>query len=159
MQNIMKFGASAGGISFSKEHEREADYVAAYLLARAGYDPEAGNEVWIKLAKSNGKLKTQLLDTHPAGPDRLAGWEKAVNEVRYSSDLMPNFADAEYEPRLQQARAFGDSETNAQVNTAALSPSTSSSDERCMTIYQTAEYQQACLSVVSQGWWKIGELA
>ena len=153
----MKFGAYVGDISFSKEHEREADYVAAYLLARAGYDPEAGKEVWIKLAKASGRMNTQLLDTHPAGPDRLAGWQKAVNEVRYSSDLMPNLADAEYEPRLQQARVFGDSETNIQVNTAALSPSTSSStaalspstsssDERCMTIYQTAEYQQACLS-------------
>jgi hypothetical protein len=42
---------------------------------------------------------------------------------------MPNFADAEYEPRLQQARVFGTSETNIQVNTAALSPSTSSSSK------------------------------
>jgi hypothetical protein len=98
-------------------------------MARAGYDPEAGTDVWIKITKSSGHMKTELLDTHPAGPDRLAGWERAVNEVRYSSDLMPNFADAEYEPRLQQARAFGDSETNAQVNTVALSPSTSSSSK------------------------------
>ena len=89
MQNIMKLGASVGGMSFSKEHEREADYVAAYLLARAGYDPEAGNDVWIKFAKASGNMKTQLFDTHPAGPDRLAGWQRTVNEVRYSSDLMP----------------------------------------------------------------------
>jgi len=141
MQNMMRVGASVGDISFSKEHEREADYVGAYLMARAGYDPEAGNKVWIKITRASGDMETQLFDTHPAGPDRLAGWKRAVNEVHYSSDLMPNFPDSEHEPRLQEARVFGDTVTSVQVTTAALSPTTSSSDEKDMTKDQTVEPQ------------------
>ena len=102
----MKFGAQMGGISFSKEHEREADYMSAYLITRAGYNPDAGGALWIKLAKVSGTTKTGLFDTHPAGPDRLAAWKLAVEEVRYSADLMPNLAGAEAEPRLQLARSF-----------------------------------------------------
>ena len=102
----MTIGAQMGGISFSKEHEREADYMAAYLMTRAGYNPDAGGALWIKLAKTSDKTKTGLLDTHPAGPDRLAAWKLAVEEVRYSTDLMPNLAGAEAEPRLQLARSF-----------------------------------------------------
>ena len=102
----MSIGAQMGGISFSKEHEREADYMAAYLMTRAGYNPDAGGALWIKLAKTSGKTKTGLFDTHPAGPDRLAAWKLAVEEVRYSTDLMPNLAGAEAEPGLQLARSF-----------------------------------------------------
>jgi len=121
LQNYMDLGAGLGNISFSKEHEREADYIATYLMARAGYNPKAGSDVWIKIAKLDGKLETGLLDTHPAGPDRLAGWRSAVNEVRFSSDLMPNLSGAEHEPRLQQARIFGDSKASTQSGAAIAS--------------------------------------
>ena len=108
MQTAMSIGEMIGDISFSKEHEREADYIAAYVMARAGYNPDSAGDVWIKLAKASGKMKTQLFDTHPAGPDRLAAWEQAVDEVRYSKDLMPNLTAAKEEPLLQQARIFND---------------------------------------------------
>ncbi len=108
MRTAMDLGEAIGKISFSKEQEREADYIAAYLLARAGYNPDAAGDVWITLAKASGHMKTQLFDTHPAGPDRLAAWEQAVDEVRYSKDLMPNLTAAKEEPLLQQARIFND---------------------------------------------------
>jgi len=122
----MSIGAQMGDISFSKEHEREADYMAAYLMTRAGYNPDAGGALWIKLAKASGKTKTGLFDTHPAGPDRLAAWNLAVEEVRYSTDLMPNLAGAEAEPRLQLARSFsapsgGQDGTETGVALASLS--------------------------------------
>jgi Zn-dependent protease with chaperone function len=103
-------GAQVGGLVHSVEHEFEADYIGAYLMARAGYDPDVAGAVWSKLAKASGSLETSILDTHPAGPDRLAAWRKAVEEVRYSQDLMPNLPDAPPEPRLQQARVFDGSE-------------------------------------------------
>jgi hypothetical protein len=102
----MELGAWIADISFSKEHEREADYIAAYLMTRAGYDPDAGGALWIKLTKAGGQMKTGMFDSHPSGPERLAAWEETVDEVRFSQDLLPNLAGAEPEPRLQQARVF-----------------------------------------------------
>lgn len=86
-------GSQAGGmvgiISHSKEHEREADYISVYLLARAGYDLDRAAEVWTRLAKTSGRMETGLLDTHPASPDRLAAWRKAVEEVRGNPSMIP----------------------------------------------------------------------
>ena len=86
-------GSQAGGmvgiISHSKEHEREADYISVYLLARAGYDIDQAADVWKRLAKSSGRMETGLLDTHPSSPDRLAAWRKAVDEVRGNPSLIP----------------------------------------------------------------------
>ena len=108
MRTAMELGSGLGDISFSKEHEREADYIAAYLLTRAGYNPVSAGAVWVKLTKATGNMETGLLDSHPAGPDRLAAWKQSVNEVRYSSDLMPNLAGAEAEGPLQTARVFSE---------------------------------------------------
>ena len=82
-------GGVAGIISHSKEHEREADYISVYLLARAGYDLDRASQVWTRLAKSGGRMETGLLDTHPASPDRLAAWRKAVEEVRGNPSQIP----------------------------------------------------------------------
>ena len=106
-QNV---GAQVGDLVYSVEHEFEADYIGAYLMARAGYDPDVAGAVWSKLAKASGNLETSILDTHPAGPDRLAAWKKAVEEVRYSRDLMPNLPDGPPEPRLHEARIFDGSQ-------------------------------------------------
>lgn len=108
MEAVMELGEALGDISFSKEHETEADYIAAYILARAGYNPDVAGNVWIKFAKASGNMETRLFGSHPAGPDRLAVWEKTVDEVRHSADLMPNLAGADKEIGLQQARVFND---------------------------------------------------
>jgi Zn-dependent protease with chaperone function len=128
MRTAMELGAGLGGISFSKEHEREADYIAAYLLTRAGYNPESAGDVWVKLTKATGNMETGLLDSHPSGPDRLAAWKQSVDEVRYSADLMPNPAGAEAEPRLQTARNFSEPALDpALANTGVALASRSSS--------------------------------
>ncbi len=129
LESVMQIGEAIGDISFSKAHEREADYMAAYLLARAGYDPDRAGGIWIKLAKASGRLKTGIFDTHPAGPERLAAWQMTVDEVRYSADLMPNLADAGEEPRLQLARVFEGAPVTPD-NTEAVAAVTPLSDVR-----------------------------
>jgi predicted Zn-dependent protease len=87
-----QIGASIGRISYSKEQEREADYLAAVILYRAGLDLDKARGVLVKLAKLSGRQKTGLLDSHPAGPERLAAWDRAVAEVRASNGLLPKRA-------------------------------------------------------------------
>jgi predicted Zn-dependent protease len=85
----MQVGAWVGVVSFSKEQEREADLLSAYLLARAGYDLHKAEPVWTVLTKLNGKIHSSMFDTHPTGPERLAAWEKAIAEVEASPDKLP----------------------------------------------------------------------
>lgn len=82
-------GSQAAQLAFSKEEEREADYLGAYLLARAGYDLDRAGLVWVRLSRGGPEEAARLLDSHPAGPDRLAAWGRATEEIRRSPDLVP----------------------------------------------------------------------
>jgi predicted Zn-dependent protease len=88
------YGAAIGRLSFSKEQEREADYLGAYLMARAGYDLENGGKLWVRLAKQpESSRETDLFDTHPSGGDRMAAWKLTIEEIKASPDLMPHWGD------------------------------------------------------------------
>ena len=82
-------GGAIGGLSFSKEQEREADYLAALILYRAGVDLDKARGFLVTMARASGRRETGLLDTHPAGPERIAGWDRAVAEIRASNGRLP----------------------------------------------------------------------
>jgi len=82
-------GAAVGRISFSKEQEREADYIAAVILYRSGLDLDKARGFLVTLARASGRRETGRLDSHPAGPERLAAWDKAVAEIRASGGALP----------------------------------------------------------------------
>lgn len=88
----MQHGARAGQLAFSKEQEREADLLAAYVLARADFDLERAGRTFEVLAKLNGVATSSWNDTHPAGAERVVAWRKAVAEVEASPDKLPNMA-------------------------------------------------------------------
>ncbi len=93
--DLSGLGAQAGRLVYSQADEREADYLAAYITARAGYDLEEAEGLWAKLAASGDRrVQAGLLDTHPAGPERLAAWEIARREIAASPDRLPRPAAA-----------------------------------------------------------------
>jgi predicted Zn-dependent protease len=85
-------GGAVGGISFSKEQEREADYLAALILYRAGVDLDKARGFLVTMARASGQRETGMLDTHPAGPERIAGWDRAVAEIRAANGRLPRRA-------------------------------------------------------------------
>ena len=87
------FGAKTGVLAFSKEQEREADLLGAYVLGRAGYDLDRAGNMFEVLAKLNAKAVARWNDTHPAGPERIVAWRKAVAEVGASRDQLPPLAE------------------------------------------------------------------
>ena len=91
-QTGANIGGAIGGISFSKEQEREADYLAAVILYRAGVDLDKARGFLVTMARASGHRATGMLDTHPAGPERLAGWDRAVAEIRASNGRLPRRA-------------------------------------------------------------------
>jgi predicted Zn-dependent protease len=92
MQTGSDVGGAVGRISFSKEQEREADYLAAVILYRSGVDLDKARGFLVTMARASGRQETGMLDTHPAGPERLAGWDRAVQEIRASDGRLPQRA-------------------------------------------------------------------
>lgn len=83
---------------WSKEFEKEADYVGLYLAARAGADMSVAAPFWRKMAAEHGldsvSLPAYSLRTHPDSPERFAILEKAKTEIedkiRRREPLVPN---------------------------------------------------------------------
>jgi predicted Zn-dependent protease len=89
MQVGSDVGGAIGRISFSKEQEREADYLSAVILYRSGVDLDKARGILVIMARGSGRKDTGMLDTHPAGPERIAAWDKDVEEIRASSGALP----------------------------------------------------------------------
>ena len=69
-RSAAQLGARIGHLSFSKEQEREADYMAALILYRAGVDLDKARGLLVNMAARSGLMATTFLDSHPAGPER-----------------------------------------------------------------------------------------
>lgn len=64
--------------------ESQADYVGAYLMARAGYDLSAIKRVWERLQRIESRQvgqKPSLAQTHPPTKDRLDSFEVTLQEI------------------------------------------------------------------------------
>lgn len=85
----VEYGAQVGVLSFSKEQEREADLLAAYVVARSSYDLDRAGRTFEVLARLDNKTQARWNDTHPAGPERIVAWRKAVAEARASKHHLP----------------------------------------------------------------------
>jgi predicted Zn-dependent protease len=91
-ESAAQLGATIGRLSYSKEQEREADYMAALILYRAGLDLDKARGLLVTMAAGSGRMETTFLDSHPAGPERLAAWDRAVAEIRASNGRLPQRA-------------------------------------------------------------------
>ncbi|MEP5763289.1 MAG: M48 family metalloprotease [Halieaceae bacterium] len=85
-----QLGAAVGRISFSKKQEKEADMIAAYILARSGYDVAQSRNLLLKMGAMSTKKKTGFFDTHPAGPERLATYDQVIRDLLIDPDRMPD---------------------------------------------------------------------
>lgn len=89
----LEYGGRIGMLTFSKEQEREADLLAAYVLARAGIDLQRAGKTFEVLAKLDDQSVSRWKDTHPAGAERIVAWRKAVAEVEASPNQLPTMAE------------------------------------------------------------------
>ncbi len=82
-------GGTLGMLSYSRDHETEADVIGLGFAARAGYDPRAAAAFWRKMAaKEGGARPPKLLSTHPPSQERITKLE------RLAVSLMPVYEQA-----------------------------------------------------------------
>ena len=88
-ESFMKAGAAAGRIIYSPEMELEADHFAVFVLAEAGYDPEKGGKVFVRMSKTlqgdqqaGRRSFVSYFNTHPADDYRLAVWQEGVRAIQ-----------------------------------------------------------------------------
>ncbi len=90
MESTVKLGAAVGSRVYSVEQEKEADFLAAFILDRSGYDLLESRQVLVKLGAMSEDTETSFLASHPAGPERLASYDSVIELVYFDDDGMPD---------------------------------------------------------------------
>lgn len=71
-----------GGIVFSEEMEKDADYMGLYFAARAGYEISVAPDFWRRMAVEHpATIKDNMLATHPSSPERSVALRQVVAEI------------------------------------------------------------------------------
>ncbi|MEO7860877.1 MAG: M48 family metallopeptidase [Nitrospirales bacterium] len=75
-------GDLSGKIPPRRSLEARADYVGAYIMARAGYDVRAIKQFWRRLEHRRSGEHTPTMDRdHPTTAERLAAFEETLKEI------------------------------------------------------------------------------
>ncbi len=92
---IAQMGGGLGGMQYSQDFEREADYVGLYILAGTGYDLEAGPRIARRIAEQNPQT-IRYGTSHPSSAERAASLQATIREIQQKMSagqpLVPNMA-------------------------------------------------------------------
>jgi len=76
--SLLGAGAAVGVLlPWSRQQESEADHLGLILMAKAGYDPHAARDLWMRMGQQKGASQPEFLSTHPSDPTRvrqIEGW-------------------------------------------------------------------------------------
>jgi Zn-dependent protease with chaperone function len=101
---FMRDFGDAGARAFSVDFEREADYVGAYFIARAGYDPRAAEALWRAMGQENPR-NIRYAGTHPTSPERFILMQRAIGEIAYKRNRgLPLHPEMRAQAVAQQAQ-------------------------------------------------------
>jgi predicted Zn-dependent protease len=97
--NLLLAAAGAGAqigvlLPFSRKHESEADEIGLYLMAMAGYDPNAAAPFWERMNKSAGSRPPEFLSTHPDPAKRSQRLRQLVPRARAHAIKYPATASS-----------------------------------------------------------------
>jgi predicted Zn-dependent protease len=75
-------GAQIGMLSFSRQHESEADKIGLIFSSMAGYDPREAPTFWERMkAASGGQAPPEFLSTHPSNDRRISDLRAQLPEA------------------------------------------------------------------------------
>lgn len=80
---VMRSISQAFNARFSQDFEREADYFGLRYVHAAGFNIEAGVDVWERFAIEVPQSMTRnFFSTHPSSPERMVRLKKIVRELK-----------------------------------------------------------------------------
>ena len=77
IQAIAAQGFNFKNLSYSRNHESEADHMGLIFAAMAGYDPQVAVSFWQRMAAASNNQKSEFLSDHPSDATRIKqiqGW-------------------------------------------------------------------------------------
>jgi predicted Zn-dependent protease len=74
----MMGGSQLGMLSFSRDHEYQADQIGLKYMAKAGFDPREAIKFWQLMEKKNTDAPMEFLSTHPTDAHRISRLEEAM---------------------------------------------------------------------------------
>jgi len=73
----------AFGAKYSRDLEKEADYFGLQYAHLAGFDIEAGADVWERFAiEIPQSMVRDFMSTHPSSPERFVHIKKIIEEIK-----------------------------------------------------------------------------
>jgi len=79
---LLGVGSQVGVLlPFSRAQEKEADILGLNYMARAGFDPRQGIDLWQNMAEAGGDSPPEFLSTHPAEHSRIQVLENHLNRA------------------------------------------------------------------------------
>lgn len=102
MNSVATLGAGLTTFRYSKDKEREADQIGLFLMADAGYDPQAGSLVWARLAAHQQAESNDFLNTHPLNEERYR------NAIRLMPLAQERYRKALRKPPTKSSRIAAD---------------------------------------------------
>jgi predicted Zn-dependent protease len=93
VSSLLGAGAAVGLIlPWSRQQESEADHLGLIFMAKAGYDPHAARDLWIRMGEAaRGQSRPpEFLSTHPADVTRIRQIEQWLPEALPHYDASPH---------------------------------------------------------------------
>jgi predicted Zn-dependent protease len=94
--SVAQLVGAAGGASFSREHEREADALGFAFAAAQGYSPGAGFAMWQRLAREEaatiGRRRNPVFASHPKTEERVEDNRRLAEAAAVSASATPRDA-------------------------------------------------------------------
>jgi hypothetical protein len=128
----LEVGLGSVFLKYSRDAEREADYVGAKLMYEAGYDPRAMAQFFEKLASEDRAGGPQFLSDHPNPGNRADAVMQAISQLppkkfQTNSPLFTEAkaAAAKMKPYTGQqiAQMAAQKQSQQQVNSGSIQPS------------------------------------
>jgi hypothetical protein len=77
----LEFGLGSAFLKYSRDAEREADYVGAKIMYETGYDPQGMVSFFEKLAAESGAAGSEFFRSHPNPGNRAEAVSQAIGEL------------------------------------------------------------------------------
>ncbi|KAJ3332075.1 hypothetical protein HDU76_001338 [Blyttiomyces sp. JEL0837] len=119
---------------YSRMLESEADIIGLYLMAAAGYDPQAARRFWERMEELDNQAPPEILSTHPSHKNRA----KVLKEREEEAVLI-------FRARVERGK-----DENHSSPEQTTSPSASTLIGRFMSIFSTTNASSSGVGIAKQ---------